>query len=204
MPVQQMSGVRDAPKGRRERRRLELRDRLFEAAIELFIEHGYEATTMDSIAERADVARATVFNHFPQKARFLEEWGRRRRVHVMGVLERARLAEAPAPDQLKAYFREMARLNENSRRASAVLANAGARHGTLLTDPAVSSEIARILETSQRQGQIRADADATQAAFLLAAGYVTTILRWSATDPPFDLAATLDAMVDLVLRGVLA
>jgi AcrR family transcriptional regulator len=33
---------------------------------------------MDDIAERADVARATVFNHFPRKAAFIDEWTARR------------------------------------------------------------------------------------------------------------------------------
>jgi AcrR family transcriptional regulator len=34
------------------------------AALELFVERGYDNTTMDEIAERADVARAAVFNYF--------------------------------------------------------------------------------------------------------------------------------------------
>jgi len=49
---------------RRVRRRQEVRRRVYRAAVELFVERGFDATTMDDIAERADVARATVFNHF--------------------------------------------------------------------------------------------------------------------------------------------
>jgi AcrR family transcriptional regulator len=203
MSVDQLTGVRDVPTGRRERRRLELRDRLFDTAVRLFVENGYEATTMDSIAEHADVARATVFNHFPQKARFLDEWGRRRRAHVVGMLERATPDGTSASGQLRTYLREMARLNQDSRRETAVLADAGARHGDMLTDPAVSEELARILKAGQYQGEIRPDADIKQAALLLAAGYVTTILRWSAANPPFDLAGSLDAMAETVLRGLL-
>lgn len=41
---------------------------------------------MDQIAERADVARATVFNHFSQKVGFLEERGARRRARVSEIL----------------------------------------------------------------------------------------------------------------------
>ncbi|WP_416978985.1 helix-turn-helix domain-containing protein [Streptomyces sp. T028] len=39
------------------------------------VEQGYEATTMEHIADRADLSRATVFNHFAQKAGIIEEWG---------------------------------------------------------------------------------------------------------------------------------
>lgn len=38
----------------------------------LFVEKGFDSTTMEDIAELADVARATVFNHFPRKSAFLD------------------------------------------------------------------------------------------------------------------------------------
>jgi AcrR family transcriptional regulator len=53
--------------GRRERRRLAIRQGLLDAASELFGEQGITHTTVDDIAQAADVARQTVFNHFPYK-----------------------------------------------------------------------------------------------------------------------------------------
>jgi AcrR family transcriptional regulator len=41
---------------------------LAEAASELFLEQGYHHTSVDDIANRAGVARATFFNYFPAKA----------------------------------------------------------------------------------------------------------------------------------------
>jgi AcrR family transcriptional regulator len=43
------------------------RDRLAQAAFELFDERGYEQTTVDDIAERAGLSRATFFRHYPSK-----------------------------------------------------------------------------------------------------------------------------------------
>jgi AcrR family transcriptional regulator len=43
------------------------RDRLVDAAFELFDEHGYERTTIDDIAERAGTGRTTFFRHFRSK-----------------------------------------------------------------------------------------------------------------------------------------
>ncbi len=43
--------------GRRERQRLQMRERLLSAALDLFAAQGFEKTTIDQIAERADVAR---------------------------------------------------------------------------------------------------------------------------------------------------
>ncbi len=57
----------DLPLGRRERRKLEVRTRVYAAARTLFSKQGFEATTVDEIAEMADVAPATFFNHFQSK-----------------------------------------------------------------------------------------------------------------------------------------
>ena len=42
-----------------------------EAAAELFMAHGYAATTIDEIAERAGVSPRTFFRHFPDKEEVL-------------------------------------------------------------------------------------------------------------------------------------
>ena len=44
---------------------------LEEAASELFLEQGYPSTSIDDIARRAGISRATFFNYFPQKSDLL-------------------------------------------------------------------------------------------------------------------------------------
>jgi AcrR family transcriptional regulator len=191
--------------GRRERRRLEVRERLFTAAISLFAEQGFTATTMDDIAERADVARATVFYHFPQKISFLEEWGRHRRAQVAEILRAERAADRPVADQLRRYLGEMAKINLNARQESVVLMDAAARHGALFRQPMLDVELARLVERGRETGEIRPDVGGAQAGVILAIGYFSTVLRWIAAEPPpFSLPEELDSMLDIVLRGLLA
>ena len=47
------------------------RDRLVVAAVDLFTEQGYDATTVAQIAERAGVTRSTFFRHFSDKREVL-------------------------------------------------------------------------------------------------------------------------------------
>src|SRR5690348_3748863 len=49
-------------------RREQTRQRLYDAAVELIAEQGYTATTVDQIAERAGVAKGTVYYNFAGKA----------------------------------------------------------------------------------------------------------------------------------------
>ncbi|MBM2614644.1 TetR/AcrR family transcriptional regulator [Actinoplanes sp. LDG1-06] len=47
------------------------RERLVLAAVDLFAEQGYDATTVAQIAERAGVTKSTFFRHFPDKRELL-------------------------------------------------------------------------------------------------------------------------------------
>jgi AcrR family transcriptional regulator len=47
------------------------RERLVRAAVDLFTEQGYDATTVAQIAERAGVTKSTFFRHFPDKRELL-------------------------------------------------------------------------------------------------------------------------------------
>ncbi len=59
--------VVDAPLGRREKRKQELRARIEDAAYELFRRNGIDETSIEQICEGADVARRTFYGHFPNK-----------------------------------------------------------------------------------------------------------------------------------------
>jgi AcrR family transcriptional regulator len=55
------------PAGLRERKRAETHARIQAEAIRLFLERGFETTTLDDIAEAADVSRRTLFHYFESK-----------------------------------------------------------------------------------------------------------------------------------------
>jgi AcrR family transcriptional regulator len=57
--------------GRRQRRRDRTRAALMEAALRLFSERGYDATTIEEITELADVAPRTFFSYFSSKEEVL-------------------------------------------------------------------------------------------------------------------------------------
>ncbi|TXS50917.1 TetR/AcrR family transcriptional regulator [Streptomyces sp. t39] len=70
-------------------RRRATRAKLYEAAVTLIAEQGFSATTVDEIAERAGVAKGTVYYNFKSKTELFEELLR----HGVGLLT-ASLREA--------------------------------------------------------------------------------------------------------------
>lgn len=55
------------PVGRRERKKAATRRAIADAALRLFLEHGYDRVSIRDIAEAADVSTTTVFKHFSGK-----------------------------------------------------------------------------------------------------------------------------------------
>ncbi|MGW2820200.1 TetR/AcrR family transcriptional regulator [Streptomyces sp. NPDC001443] len=77
-------------------RREATRQKLYEAAVTLIAEQGFSATTVDEIAERAGVAKGTVYYNFASKSVLFEELLR----HGVGLLT-ASLRDAAAHTELE-------------------------------------------------------------------------------------------------------
>jgi AcrR family transcriptional regulator len=57
--------------GRVERKKEETTQKIIQAALALFKQRGFDATTMEQIAQEADIARGTLYNYFPVKEAIL-------------------------------------------------------------------------------------------------------------------------------------
>ena len=60
--------------GLRERKRRETLQRIAEAGLKLFVTNGYDATTLETIAEAAGISRRTFFYYFKSKEDILLAW----------------------------------------------------------------------------------------------------------------------------------
>ena len=195
------------PEGRRERRWREVHDRVYDAALKLFLSQGFAASSYDEIAECADVARKTAFNHFPRKIDFIGEWGERRRIQVESTLRRDLAEGANTSVLLRHYFEQLTKINMDERPLTRRMFGAWREHGGPFdTDVGEMARlITRMLAEGQRLGQIRRDFDPRRAAVLLYSGYFGTLFDWVAgtdAEPPFDLQDALIFMLDTVLPGL--
>jgi AcrR family transcriptional regulator len=109
---------------RRERRKLELRGRMLEAAAALFDARGVHATKVADICARADVAQKTFFNHFASKGQLLRALADEASKQLLADIEKARKAGRTTRERLALFFAGVAE------RAAA----AGPMHRELLTE----------------------------------------------------------------------
>src|SRR5215468_4519551 len=129
-----------ATEGRRQQKARQTRRRILAAAAELFTRQGYAATTIQQVAEQADVAWQTVYSVFGTKAAILSAVFD---VAVAGDDEPAPVAERPFVQAIKdaADPREKAgifarHLRESAARTAGVL---GVIESAATTDPEIAA-----------------------------------------------------------------
>jgi AcrR family transcriptional regulator len=95
------------PPGLRERKKLRTRLAIRRAAFALFREQGYDATTVERIAERADVSPSTVARYFPAKEDIVLTDAYE---PLLEELLRHRPADEPVPETLRWVLRRLTAL----------------------------------------------------------------------------------------------
>jgi AcrR family transcriptional regulator len=93
--------VAEPATGLRERKKRATRDALIRAALELFVERGYDETTLAEIADAAGVSTRTIFAYFPSKEDILFST-----MQAMGDALASALAERHADTDALSALRE--------------------------------------------------------------------------------------------------
>ena len=145
---------------RRERRKLEVRRRILEAAEALFDARGVSATRIAEICERADVAEKTFFNHFASKQDLLRELAAAALGRLLADIEQARKRPGTTRERLIACFGCIADHTDE----------AGPMHRELLPE---IIHIAHEARTGREQVRVLKDAFGALVADGLAAGDLT-------------------------------
>lgn len=202
------------PLGRRERKKLETRRKIFRSAFELFSIRGFEGTTVEEIAERADVAKGTVFNYFPHKTAFLlaahQEWMARLE-EDLGPVDSW---EGSAVAQLRQVLDYLADLSIEHREISRMVIFESMRETYLRMganggpDPEngvrLLEGLARaVLRRGKDAGEVRIEVDDEQAASLVAATAFSTLVRWLVKGGSADeMKAALASKLDIIFTGL--
>jgi AcrR family transcriptional regulator len=192
------------PVNRRDRRRAEIRERLFRAALTLFAERGYLETTVEDITEAADVGKGTFFNYFPTKEHVLATFGAERLAAIQRAIERAR--KQPVFPVLKELAADLA--NESGENA-ALLRSILAAHASCAPVRAELQKrlatgrrlMAEIFALGQQRGEVRRDIPAAELGRLTLLIFLGTTNAWS-LDPETSLRATTQSICELLFNNI--
>jgi AcrR family transcriptional regulator len=190
---------------RRERKKLETRQGLLEAALALFRAKGYEATTVEEITERADVAKGTFFNYFPSKEALLGELAVWRVEQLRAALDVTKGAPASPVGRIKLLLRllhqqhprdiELARQAFATRLCSPPPPPREARHRLF-------GFFTELVREAQACGEMRADVSAELVSDLLRLSYFRHMVAWSGNCADSQPADRFEYVIDLLMDGL--
>jgi AcrR family transcriptional regulator len=171
--------------GRRERNKREKRQRIVDAAKQLFGTKGFAQTTTQEIAEAADIGTGTLFLYAKTKEDLLVMVFKDEMLETSKAAFAKVPATAPLVDQLMHVFNNMVAYHDRD----IEIAKALLKEVTILTTPERRNDLrilmqfiyrglAQMLIARQQTGKLRADFDAGLAAENLFAIYYLSLLSW--------------------------
>ncbi|MHB9859437.1 TetR/AcrR family transcriptional regulator [Streptomyces sp. YIM S03343] len=194
----------DRPRlGLRERKKIKTREGIRAAAYALIREQGYDATTVEQIAERAEVSPSTVFRYFATKEDIVltDEYD-----PVMLEELRKRPSDEPWMDSVRYIMRYA--ISATAMEDPVVLK---ARARLMVEVPAVRS---RIMESMSGTGRVLGQAIAERTgldpeslevrvfAMSLVGGLMEVILYWAEHDHADELPALVERALDVIEQGL--
>lgn len=180
--------------GLRERKKIETLHRLQEEALRLFDEQGYDATTIEQIAEAAGVSPSTFYRYFPVKEDVVvqDEYD----PLIVQVFESQEQGTAPLEALravLAALFGEFTDEDiERVRRRVRMIFSVPALRARQVGQSAATERLLAEM-VAERTGRSANDLEVRHFTALVVASWTVAISAWSETDgTKDDLAANLD------------
>ena len=194
------------PVGRRQRRGIETREKIFNTALDLFAKWGFNATTIDAIAEKADIGKGTFFNYFENKESILLRFREMQ-------MERAKTFVTESIDSNESIYSLVYKLSltmTTEQRESPILFQS--LMTAIFSNEAVRAKIAEGLEQGrellavlvgkrQQSGEIRSDLPAMEIARSFQEMVFGTMMVWSFA-PDRTPEEQLRDMVNIFLKGI--
>ncbi|MGW2647764.1 TetR/AcrR family transcriptional regulator [Streptomyces sp. NPDC001393] len=187
----------------RERKKIKTREAIRAATYALIREQGYDATTIDQIAERAEVSPSTVFRYFPTKEDIVltDEYD-------PVILEeiKARPAGEPWSETIRYVLHRAVGLAMADEPAVTRL-----RTHLMVQVPAVRSRMVESMSTTgrmlcqaigERTGRDPDGLEVRVYAMCLIGGLMETSLYWAENDHRDDFTALIDRALDVMEHGL--
>jgi TetR/AcrR family transcriptional regulator, cholesterol catabolism regulator len=189
------------------RRKARTRQRLLAAGETLFRDRGFDATTVEEVAEAADVAKGTFFNYFESKETLL---GALLVERTQAIVEDPPDGDLSPPDRIRALFDRLRQELEPyvhlfPRMFAYAVAHPQASHPAS-ERPALWQALAAVVRDGQRDGTFRADLDPQVAGVLLSTYFFRTSILECQEEEGRDFCWTgrLEAGLEILYRGMLA
>ncbi|MBI4236673.1 MAG: TetR/AcrR family transcriptional regulator [Chloroflexi bacterium] len=193
--------------GTRSIRSGQARERILDAAAEVFADHGYHGASVDQIARASASSKGAIYFHFPGKRQVFFALVQRFADQLLRDLETATAGPPSGAAQAEAAIRGVLRTFARHRRLAKVLLTSGVGLGPAFDETLLAlhtrfaDAIRSHLDMAVAQGSIPPQ-DTETAAYAWLGALNEVILRWLYAGRPESLEAATPTLQTLLFRSV--
>jgi AcrR family transcriptional regulator len=182
-----------------------VKDSIIEATTSVLTAHGVNGTTMNRVAEAADLAKSSLYDHFRNKEELLAFVAERIMAPAAERMEEIVRADLSAVEKFRGMIRAALSSVEQHRALLVWLVRDKHRHGPAGQSirERVVERMAAVFEQGMREGDVR-PGDPQQLARLFMACLAEFCELWVATEPPEEIDRCVALLMELFLHGVSA
>lgn len=192
---------------RRERKKSQARDHMYQCALRLFRSRGYDQTTVQDIADAADTAKGTFFAYFPTKEHVLVEYHQRMGREILAAVEAGRYRSAEAA--IQAALRECAGWTVNDPVMGRLIIRLIFASDLLLdsdeqNEARLAGWLTAQIEAGRSSAELKQSLDISLFLSLLMGTLSSTVIEWLAGNQSFDLEGRVERKVRFLFDGARA
>jgi AcrR family transcriptional regulator len=192
----------------RERKKLQTRSAIINRAVELFNSQGFYNTSIDDIADAADVSRGTFFNYFGYKEAVIVEFGRDLMINLTTQVEEQLKENVSAERIIYRIWLDVRSLLEEHGEAVVVLShellNPEIERAVRAAQAfALADLIAKVATNGQRAGRFRSSLDPAQFGQLVANLIVVSVATQYRTNDMEAADAYMRQSLNVIFHGAM-
>ena len=180
-------------------------DAVLTAAVRLFNERGYDATSMFDIAESLGITKSSVYHHISGKEQLLQMAMDRALDGLFEAAAEVSDLDLPALDRLERLIRRsvlvLAERFEFVTVLLRVRGNTAVEQHALVRRREFDALVTNLVKQAQTEGSVRVDVDPATAARLLL-GMVNSLTEWYKPRPGGSVDAIADAVTAIAFEGL--
>ncbi len=183
-------------------------DRILEAAVKVFAEHGFFQSTVSQIAREAGVADGTIYLYFKNKDDILVQFFSYKTRQVFSRFREEVDGADNAVDKLRNLIRRHLEEFQNDRNM-AIVYRAETHQKSRLVEAQIKEMskmyldiVSEIVEQGQEEGVIRKDLYLSLVKRFILGAVDEVINTWIHSDGKYDIGTMADPLVDLFIRGI--
>lgn len=192
----------------RERKKAESKERILKVARRLFQAKGFDAASVEEIAERADISKSTFFNYFDSKESLLYHIAIDEIEKIEAFIEEKLDAKLSAKEKIYLVMELMVEDTAPFLRLTKTVMQAISLITDEKTSPIMKMQniITRLIEEGKKEGEFKPNFSSGEIASIIVAAYYMAFFKWVFNDGKFSSneKAEFISLLDIVFEGASA